>query len=304
MTLRERINLIIKEEDEKFLKKDMNKLNHIDVKGIDKIVCEIKALKEKGIYDKLLKAYKIKFKDKYLDPDDHLTIYEGMQTDFFNLAYLNLTQPNIHLPKLTDLISLSNINSMDEIIENIYFMNLGKKMTHADMTNITLSGLMEKVVFALENFDQTSTPPKITAEFFQKLRKVKWKNKSVKKLFWNLSDMRIDLIMGSIGVIQYGGLISAEDQFLLLLASSSCVQNERNKIINDDVIKAYNTYIKLLNIDITQYTAASTCENYGFLFCKNCNGYYPLKENETPNDFEQCQCGEKLIYYDINDFKQ
>lgn len=31
----------------------------------------------------------------------------------------------------------------------------------------------------------------------------------------------------------------------------------------------------------------------------DCNGYYELEEGESPDDFEDCQCGGKLVYVQI-----
>lgn len=35
-----------------------------------------------------------------------------------------------------------------------------------------------------------------------------------------------------------------------------------------------------------------------YLICESCNGYYELKEGESPDDFENCQCGGNLRYVD------
>jgi hypothetical protein len=41
----------------------------------------------------------------------------------------------------------------------------------------------------------------------------------------------------------------------------------------------------------------------GYLICHKCYGYYPLKENESPDDFLECECGSNLEFYeDIDDF--
>ena len=37
-------------------------------------------------------------------------------------------------------------------------------------------------------------------------------------------------------------------------------------------------------------------ENHGFLVCKDCKGYYELQKGESPEDFEQCDCGGELQY--------
>ena len=34
----------------------------------------------------------------------------------------------------------------------------------------------------------------------------------------------------------------------------------------------------------------------GYLICDKCGGYYELKEGESPNDFDLCNCGGKLRY--------
>ena len=43
--------------------------------------------------------------------------------------------------------------------------------------------------------------------------------------------------------------------------------------------------------------------NHGYLICPKCYGYYPLKENELPEDFLECECGNNLEFYEnIDDF--
>lgn len=35
----------------------------------------------------------------------------------------------------------------------------------------------------------------------------------------------------------------------------------------------------------------------GYLVCTQCKGYYELQENESPEDFDKCECGGSLKYY-------
>jgi hypothetical protein len=43
--------------------------------------------------------------------------------------------------------------------------------------------------------------------------------------------------------------------------------------------------------------------NHGYLVCHKCYGYYSLKENELPDDFLECECGNDLEFYEnIEDF--
>jgi hypothetical protein len=48
-----------------------------------------------------------------------------------------------------------------------------------------------------------------------------------------------------------------------------------------------------------------TDKNKGYLICNNCLGYYKLKENESPEDFKGCECGNPLKYSeDINNIRK
>lgn len=39
----------------------------------------------------------------------------------------------------------------------------------------------------------------------------------------------------------------------------------------------------------------------GHLICEDCGGYYRLKAEESPDDFECCECGGKLKYYGFDE---
>jgi hypothetical protein len=36
--------------------------------------------------------------------------------------------------------------------------------------------------------------------------------------------------------------------------------------------------------------------DHGYLECDNCRGYYELQDGESPEDFNECECGGKLLY--------
>ena len=48
------------------------------------------------------------------------------------------------------------------------------------------------------------------------------------------------------------------------------------------------------NRDHVQFSDNST----GYLVCSGCNGYYELQGDETPEDFEKCECGSSLTYHE------
>lgn len=37
-------------------------------------------------------------------------------------------------------------------------------------------------------------------------------------------------------------------------------------------------------------------ESYGYLICEDCSGYYELQKGESPEDFDECSCGGKLVF--------
>jgi len=79
-----------------------------------------------------------------------------------------------------DLIHFEHFYTIYVILERIYYMNLGRKFEREDLLNIYFSGLDEKIIFALDKFDEVEETPKITEEFFLKLRELNGKIKKVK----------------------------------------------------------------------------------------------------------------------------
>ena len=75
------------------------------------------------------------------------------------------------------------------------------------------------------------------------------------------------------------GLQRAEDKFVLFIAGCSAVNSNRDAINEQDIIKGYKTYFKLINTDITKFKVeyCHPLGNNGYLVCNKCGGYYVLK---------------------------
>ncbi len=48
--------------------------------------------------------------------------------------------------------------------------------------------------------------------------------------------------------------------------------------------------------EIPETTPKTGGKKERYVLCEKCNGYYKLEEDESPEDFESCHCGGKLIY--------
>lgn len=78
---------------------------------------------------------------------------------------------------------------------------------------------------------------------------------------------------------------------------------ERVKRLREMEFIEPNADITRLHNDTTEYKVglipnSKKDEGNGYLVCDKCGGYYKLQPDESPDDFERCQCGGKLEYRD------
>jgi cobalamin biosynthesis Mg chelatase CobN len=53
----------------------------------------------------------------------------------------------------------------------------------------------------------------------------------------------------------------------------------------------------VLNREENRESVQFSNESAGYLVCSGCDGFYELQEDETPEDFDKCECGCPLVYY-------
>jgi len=288
---------MLQEVYNKQIKKDVDKLlNEFKIEGLEEVIIKMHHLKNNRFYEKFLHAYKNR--DKIFQKGEQIDPKEMPKLTLFNLAYHNLNYPSLNIPPMTDLITLSNVNAMYYIFEYLYCIKACRKLNHEDGKNIYLSGLDGKILFALDKFDEIKTTTEPTTEFFQKLKTIEWQDKSSKTLYKKLNNLRDDSIYGITITIRFGGLSVVESSFLLLLAACSALKKNKTKIDQEDVLRAYITYFKLIETDITKFeTQPDFNDPKGYLICENCGGYYQLQSEESPDDFDdKCECGGHLQY--------
>jgi heat shock protein HtpX len=75
---------------------------------------------------------------------------------------------------------------------------------------------------------------------------------------------------------------------------------ERIKRLREMEFIDQKTNKTIINDEKSEYKAQMTTSTKpageGYLVCDKCGGYYELQPGESPEDFEQCQCGGKLEY--------
>jgi hypothetical protein len=100
----------------------------------------------------------------------------------------------------------------------------------------------------LDDFDKPIKIQPPDEEFYKKLRKIKW-DKQGKKLFNNINRLR-----GDIGDVRGMSTDFGTTEYFALgfLAACNAVNQNRSKMLPEDVVVAYRTYLKLLNTDITK----------------------------------------------------
>jgi hypothetical protein len=295
-------------------------LKCIEVKDLNYVLSEIRNLTKSELYEKVIKA--VTTKNKFDVDVDYMD--KTLQNGVLKIAFDNLRKSNLLTVVFTgSLITINDFLTLYTFIESIYYMNLDRGTNFDDTLNVYLSGCDERIIFALDCFDEVELEniPKPTSEYFQMLKTVTWKDKKAKNVYNKLNELMMEV---SKFVLDYPDLNqrmgwlstywSTQNLFIQLLAACSAANDNRLEIKAEDVIKAYKTFFKLIKTDVTKYKSipelVQDIEGYngsvmtrGYLVCKNCGGYYKLQAGESPEDFERCRCGGELEYSEGIDFE-
>ena len=307
-------------KNRKKLEKDLKYLENLNIGDLNEVVLELRRLKEDGIYKNLIETFAKVDEDDLYKNGAKLSKEEIYQIPFLRIAAENLTWDSINKPIRDYPVILQTVEAMANFFLRIYYLNTGQPLSKEDVLGLSYT-LFERITFFLDDFDKVNEKnfSFSTFEFFQRLKKVTWQNKETKNFFKFFSKV---MERTRYDIFGYGLFIGVpfkydptEDFFILFLTGCSTVNNERLEIIPEDIIRAYITFFRLINVDITQikplketYTSLSGKittkmeifqENptTGYLVCDKCGGFYQLKHGESENDFsDSCECGGKLEY--------
>lgn len=304
-----------KEECQENIVKLFFSLENSEIDGLDEILIQIKDLSQSRVYEKIIKTSTV---DRRASGTRKGTFEEGSRVRLLKSArgVLNFGGLTTNLLS-SSIISLRDLALLHVYIETLYCIKTGRPNKWDDYKNIYFSRLDEQIVFSLDKFDEIEleSTPKPNSEYFKNLKNVKWENKKAHKLYRNLTELMSEIQNQTLGyptLTEYFKRFSeykvAEELFIQLLAGCSAVNNSRDEIHEDDVIRAYKTFFKLINTDVTKYKAIhelvqgigrhqEPSESQGYLVCGKCGRYYQLRPGESPDDFTAaCECGGKLEF--------
>jgi len=301
-------------------RKDIEKLfiylENCEIEGFKDVLTEIKDLKKSELYEKIINAVTV---DR-LDPEQNrkFTFEEGSQVRLLKAARGVLSFGGL-LTNIfsSSIISLRDVTLIHVYLESIYYVESGKPLKWDDSLNVYFSGLDEHIVFALDKFDEVYLEdlPEPTPEYFEAIKKVRWKDRKTKKFYAALTELMqetTNLVLNypnlDVWIKRISEYKAIEDLFILTIAGCSAVNDGRLEIEAEDVVMAYKTFFKLIKTDVTKYKAIpervqgidgyrGNVKHEGYLVCESCGGYYELQSGESPEDFSDvCECGGELLY--------
>ena len=286
-----------------------------EVEGIEDIIHELDLVKSNGSYEKMANNFGIVNKRRNYIMGCFLPSFARKENSLIKMASENMKNPIIPRP-FGDTFCYGEYCLLYLYLEVIYSMYSERKLNYGDLRNIYLSGLDFRLVFALENFECVLQTPEPTPDFFQRLRKMHFVDKQSEKLFIKISMLKRATLHNVLGYFFFSSFQLSEMILLTVLAGCSAAGDNRDKVNAYDGVRANLAYLKLIRTDITQYKApgipktevyddlngenqsAGLEKEKGYLLCEQCLGVYHLEPGESPEDFETCRCGGKLMYFE------
>ena len=232
---------------DEIFEKDMKKLEkYHDIDRIEELINILRYLRNDNFFEEF----------GNLEGSDNDKLYDSRNVWKLNTAespFLDLAKKELHsrspifLPPLTNFITCMNIEGMYTNLIRSYIYSSGHKITDNEIKSILLGDIGQHVTLFVEDFDRFAELPEFSANFFNRLKKVNWKNKKTKNL-----DKIIYSIIGTITIEFSNTIIFTRDfgDFATYLEACNALKNNRDFITCEDIVVAYLTCFKILMIDI------------------------------------------------------
>lgn len=231
-----------KQKNKKNAKRILKDFN--DVKGLKEILEDVQALIDSKIYNKVYEASNLGEEIGNFSPPSKEYLFERYRQD----KYASNVLKNPPLNILTDTIIFTHYLAITGMIGFINYAYKKRKLSLNDLNK--QHTILERLISLLDNFDKAINFQPPDEEFYKKLKEVKW-DKQGKKLLKKIYD-----ILYHINDVRWGGKSSTfsngENFALTFLAACNAVNQNRDRILPEDVVIANKTYLKLLNTDISK----------------------------------------------------
>ena len=116
-------------------------------------------------------------------------------------------------------------------------------------------------------------------EIFNKISNIGWGN----FLLWYIVIGIIYLVIAAIGIV-------------IMLFFNLIHLKIIGGVIYPLIIGSYMAIFIYRAVALFYISGDHVTPDKGYLECENCRGYYELQEGESPDDFNECECGGKLVY--------
>ena len=141
------------------------------------------------------------------------------------------------------------------LILYLYYSQKSEKLLLEDIKKIF--NIYERVLLYAEDFDRYIETPAPTQGFYEKLKKVKWSNEArevKEKIFSKWEDVTCEAFRNGRG--KGINKLWTIEFALNYISASRAVNQGRDEILAIDVIKSWETYLKLIFTDITKIGVA------------------------------------------------
>ena len=224
-------------------KEILNKFNGIE--GLNEVVNCVIGLSDSEIYKKVYETTKTK--EGKLGGNE--TVEDLLELPQVKYATKVLKDPPLYVAFLTGVIISSHFIGTVSMIDFITYAYKQEDLSQNDLSKN--HSILERLMSLLNNFNTVNEYKVPDEEFYKKLKQIKW-DKAGKKLFKGMSDLKFEVSFEMFGTSFSTPFGTGEDFALTFLAACNAVNQGRNKILPEDVVIAYRTYLKLLNTDISK----------------------------------------------------
>ncbi len=288
------------------LNNEFNKLNDYfeswDFPELNNIVYELENIVESGIYRNLIDTAK----NFELSDAEITCMGKYLQPPILKLIIDNHNVIDVFKAGFSKNFDIYNVLGIYRLIRLLYILKIDGELEFNEEVQVYLGGLDERIIWGLDDFDTINTEdiPEWNADYFQQLENISWRDDQSKMLYDKLREFMENRVENFTDLswshsFEYRTI---EDSFFKLIVSCSALNQGKTFKDEEDIIRTYTLFLKLIRFDVTEYLAhhpimVGRDSNNGYLVCKNCDYRYHLQNGESPDEFvKECECGGQLEY--------